>query len=182
MLLQLKAIKIILLFIILNERIKYFQNKTKTLNKHSNNLPSNYTGKLNNLTGHIIHNHNHTNFRSYPEYFTYNTNIKELEEFKNSTDYKAMWEVAIDKWTRNWNLGREQLTDSILSKFNLNNEIQKRQTNIDLTGRNINGSANGPQDIFIEHYDCDVDEISNVKYYELNKISTCKFKPGTISI
>ena len=30
---------------------------------------------------------------------------------------------------------------------------------------------------FIKHYECDVDEISNVKYYELNKISACKFKP-----
>ena len=29
----------------------------------------------------------------------------------------------------------------------------------------------------MEHYDCDVDEISSVKYYELSKISTCKFKP-----
>ena len=27
----------------------------------------------------------------------------------------------------------------------------------------------------MEHYDCDVDEISSVKYYELSKISTCKF-------
>ena len=35
----------------------------------------------------------------------------------------------------------------------------------------------GPQDIFIEHYDCDAEEITNVKYYELNKISTCNFKP-----
>ena len=58
----------------------------------------------------------------------------------------------------------------------MNNKRQKRQTNIDLTGQNINGSATGPEDIVIEHYDCDVDEISNVKYYELNKISTCKFK------
>ena len=29
---------------------------------------------------------------------------------------------------------------------------------------------------FIEHYDCDAEEITNVKYYELNKISTSKFK------
>ena len=35
----------------------------------------------------------------------------------------------------------------------------------------------GPKDIFIEHYDCEINEISNVKYYELNEISTCKFKP-----
>ena len=38
----------------------------------------------------------------------------------------------------------------------MNNKRQKRQTQIDfveLTGQNINGSATGPQDIFIEHYD-----------------------------
>ena len=60
------------------------------------------------------------------------------------------------------------------------NKKRKRQTQIgfvELTGQNINGSATGPQDIFIEHYDCDAEEITNVKYYELNKISTCKFKP-----
>ena len=62
----------------------------------------------------------------------------------------------------------------------MNNKRQKRQTNVDfveLTGQNINGSATGPQDIFIEHYDCDAEEITNIKYYELNKIITCKFKP-----
>ena len=91
-----------------------------------------------------------------------------------------MWEIAIDKWTRNWNFYKEQLTDNILNKFDMNNQRQKRQTQIDfveLTGQNINGSATGPQDIFIEHYDCDAEEITNVEYYELNKISTCKFKP-----
>ena len=157
----------------MRERIKHFQNKNKTLNKHSNNSHNNYTGKLNNITKHILHNHNHTNFKSYPEYFTYDTNIKELEEFKNSTDYEAMWEIAMDKWTRNWNFEREQLTDNILSKFNLDHKRQRRQANLgskELTGENINGSATGQQDIFIEHYDYDVEEISYVKYYELNKI------------
>ena len=48
---------------------------------------------------------------------------------------------------------------------------------IELTSQNANGSVTGPQDIFMEHYDCDVDEISSVKCYELSKISTCKFKP-----
>ena len=91
-----------------------------------------------------------------------------------------MWEIGIDKRTRNWNFYRERLSDSILNKFNMNNKRQKRQTQIDfveLTGQNINGSATGPQDIIIEHYDCDAEEITNVNYYELNKISTCKFKP-----
>ena len=62
----------------------------------------------------------------------------------------------------------------------MNNKRQKRQTKVDyvaLTGQNKKASATGPQDIFIEHYDCDAEEITNVKYNELNKISTCKFKP-----
>ena len=91
-----------------------------------------------------------------------------------------MWEIAIDKWTRNWNFYKERLTDSILEKYFISNKRQKRQTKIDfveLKGQNINGSATGPQDIFIEHYDCDAEEITIVKYYESNKISTCKFKP-----
>ena len=122
---------------------------------------------------------------------TFTNKFKHINEYKhyintdnmtniNDTDYEAMWETAIDQWTRNWNFYTERLTDSILKKFNLNTKRQKRQTNIDfieLTGQNINGSATGPQDIFIEHYDCDAEEITNVKYYELNKISTCKFKP-----
>ena len=77
-----------------------------------------------------------------------------------------MWEIAIEKWTRNWNFYRERLTDSKLEKFGMNNKRQKRQTKIDfvyLTGQNVNGSATGPQDIFIEHYDCDAEEITNVK-------------------
>ena len=39
------------------------------------------------------------------------------------------------------------------------------------------GSPTGPQDIFVEHYDWEINEISNIKYYELNKISTCTFRP-----
>ena len=88
-----------------------------------------------------------------------------------------MWEIAIEKWTRNWNFHRERLTDSILGKFGLNSKRQTKIDFVELTGQNINGSATGPQDIFIEHYDCDAEEITNVKYYELNKISTCEFKP-----
>ena len=38
------------------------------------------------------------------------------------------------------------------------------------------GPPTGPQDIFIEHYDCEINDIY-VKYYEIIKISTCKFKP-----
>ena len=48
---------------------------------------------------------------------------------------------------------------------------------IELTSQNANGLATRLQNFFIEHYDCDVDQISNVKHYELNKINLCKFKP-----
>ena len=43
-----------------------------------------------------------------------------------------MWEIAIDNWTRNWNLYGERLTDSILEKFGMNNKRQKRQTKISM--------------------------------------------------
>ena len=53
------------------------------------------------------------------------------------------------------------------------------QTNINIL---TTGPPTGPKDIFIEHYDCEINEISNVKYYELNQISTCKFKPMDLEI
>ena len=164
----------------INERmeihIKNFQNKNKT--KKTNTSYTIDQERFDKLKNHVFN--NNTKFKYSKQYFTHETNIKEIEEFKNSSDYEAMWEIAIDKWTRIWNFYREQLTDSILDKFNLNTKRRKRQTNVDfveLTGQNINGSATGPQDIFIERYNCDADEITKVKYYELNRISTCKFKP-----
>ena len=158
-------------------QIQRFENKNNTKNyKTINNYHTFNPQKYDNLQ-HYVFQHNHTNTSL--RYFN-NTKVEESNNTKNYSDYEAMWEIAIDKWTRNWNFYRERLTDSILNKFNMNNKRRKRQTQIDfveLTGQNINGSATGPQDIFIEHYDCDAEEITNVKYYELNKISTCKFKP-----
>ena len=157
-------------------QIKHFKNKNKTRNdKAINNYHTFHQQKHDNLQHCVFQNHTST----YPKYFN-NTKIEELNSFENNSDYEAMWEIAIDKWTRNWNFYRERLTDSILNKFNLNSKRQKRQTQVDfveLTGQNIKGSATGPQDIIIEHYDWDAEEITNVKYYELNKISTCTFKP-----
>ena len=134
--------------------------------------------KFNKLMDHVFNNNTKFKISKYELPVSYT--IPELENFKNSTDYEQMWDIAIDKWTRNWNFYEEQVTDSILEKFQMNDKRTKRQTQEDyvkLTGQNVNGSAIGPQDIFIEHYDCDAEEITNVKYYELNKISTCKFKP-----
>ena len=158
-------------------QIKHFQNKNKTRNeKDISNFHTIDQQKYKNLQHHVFN--NNTKVNTNPQHFP-NPKIEEPDDIKNSSDYEAKWEIAIDKWTRNWNFYRERLTDSILEKFGMNNKRQRRQTKIDfveLTGQNINGSATGPQDIFIEHYDCDAEEITNVKYYELNKISTCKFK------
>ena len=127
-------------------------------------------GAFNKLGDHISN--NTTKFKANPNLLIYNDDSKELEEYRNSSDYEQMWEIAIDKWTRIWNLYRERLTHSIMEKFRLHNKRQKRQTKedyVELTGQNINGSAIGPQDIFIEPYDCDAEEITNVKFYELNQ-------------
>ena len=145
-------------------QIYHFKNKNKTRkDKDINNYHTFHQQKHDNLKHYVFQNHTST----YPKYLN-NTTIGELNSFENNSDYEAMWEIAIDKWTLNWNFYRERLTDSILDRFNLNNKRQKRQTQVDfveLTGQNINGSATGPQDIFIEHYDCDAEEITNVKYY-----------------
>ena len=159
----------------MEKHIENFQKKRKT---KTNNTNATDQDNFNKLMDHVFN--NKTNFETEIYKLPSKYNSLDLKEFKNSTDYEQMWEIAIDKWTRNWNLYREQLTDSILEKFQLNNKRNKRQTKedyVELKGQNINGSAVGPQDIFIEHYDCDAEEITNVKYYELNKISTCKFKP-----
>ena len=126
-------------------------------------IKNNHKNK-NHTTNHHWNKNQTTNYRR--PVIQYETKIKGLEEFTNSTDYEAMWDIAADKWTRNWNFFGEQLTDSILSKFSINPKRQRRQTNIkliELTCQNANGSARGQQDIFREHYDCDVDEISNAK-------------------
>ena len=159
----------------MEKHIESFQKKNKT---KTNNINVTDQDNFNKLMDHVFNNKTkfETEIYKLPSKYT----SPDLKEFKNSTDYEQMWEIAIDKWTRNWNFCREQLTDNILEKFQLNNKRNKRQTKedyVELKGQNINGSAVGPQDIFIEHYDCDAEEVTNVKYYELNKISTCKFKP-----
>ena len=83
----------------MTEHIKHYQNKNNTINKHSNKSYNINKEKFNNLKEHISN--NHRQLKTYPHHFTYDTIIKELEEFRNSTDYEAMREIAIDKWTRN---------------------------------------------------------------------------------
>ena len=159
----------------MEKQIKNIKYKNKIKIHTSNTIERE---NLNKLMKHVSDNQTELTANSNSIQDIYNNTA--FENFKNSSDYEEMWNIAIDKWTRNWNLYREHLTNSILEKFQLNNKRQKRQTKKDykeLTGQNINGSAIGPQDIFIEHYDCDAEEITNVKFYELNKISTCKFKP-----
>ena len=108
-------------------QIKYFQNKNKTKNaKSTSHLHTSDQQRHNNLQNHVFN--NNTNIRTNQQYFNHNTKIEELENF-NSSDYETIWEIAIDKWTRNWNFYRERLTNSILEKFGMNNKRQKRQKN-----------------------------------------------------
>ena len=51
-----------------------------------------------NLQHHVFK--NNTKVNTNPQHFP-NTKIEELNNFENSSDYEAMWEIAIDKWTRN---------------------------------------------------------------------------------
>ena len=54
---------------------------------------------------HYVFQHNHTN--TSPRYLN-NTEVEDSNNTKNYSDYEAMWEIAIDKWTRNWNFYRER--------------------------------------------------------------------------
>ena len=112
----------------INERmekhIKNFQNKNKI---NTSNTPE--RKNFNKLMKHVFD--NQTNLTADSTLIRDNYKIPELKEFKNSSDYEEMWNIAIDKWTRNWNFYREHLTNSILEQFQLNNKRQKRQTKED---------------------------------------------------
>ena len=41
----------------------------------------------------------------------------DLKEFKNSTDYEQMWEIAIDKWTGNWNFFQRTINRQYFGKI-----------------------------------------------------------------
>ena len=41
----------------------------------------------------------------------------DLKEFTNSTDYEQMWEIAIDKWTRNLNFLQRTINRQYLGKI-----------------------------------------------------------------
>ena len=107
----------------MEKQIQNFQNRNKTKTNMSHTTAR---GAFNKFEDHISS--NTTKFKTNSNLFIYTDNSKELEEYRNSSDYEQMWEIAIDKWTRNWNFYRERLTDSILEKFRLNNKRQKRQT------------------------------------------------------
>ena len=86
-------------------QIKQFKNKNKIKNEkgiiifHTTDQQ-----KYTNLQHHVFNNNIKVNTN--PQHFN-NTKIEEFDGFKNSSDYEAMWEIAIDKWTRNWNFYRE---------------------------------------------------------------------------
>ena len=89
-------------------KIRHFKNKNKTRNEMCiRKFHTTDHQKYNNLQLHVFNNRTkvNTNLQNYP-----NTKIDELNNFQNSSDYEAMWEIAIDKRTRNWNFYRERLT------------------------------------------------------------------------
>ena len=116
---------------------KSFQNKNKTRNENSiksvhttdhqkyskfqHHVFNNNTKVNSHFTNTKVQHHvfnNNTKVNSHftntnTSHFT-NTKVEELNNFENNSDYEAMWEIAIDKWTRNWNFYRERLTYSIL--------------------------------------------------------------------
>ena len=89
--------------------------------------------------------------------------------------------AIIEPYRKNHNIPPPAIT--MFTNETNHNKIHKRSRriideNLKPSNSTIStGSPTGPQDIFVEHYDCEINEMSNVKYYELNKISTCTFKP-----
>ena len=76
-------------------QIKRFQNKNKTRNaKDINKFHTIDQQKYTNLQHHKFNNNNKVNTK--PQHFT-NTKIEEINDFENSSDYEAMWGIAIDK-------------------------------------------------------------------------------------
>ena len=122
----------------INERMEKHINKIKK-NKIKIHTPitmerKNFNKLMNNVSD------NQTELTMDPNSIKDIYNNTALENFKNSSDYEEMWNIAIGKWTRNWNFYREHLTNRILEKFQLNNKREKRQTKedyIELTGQNI---------------------------------------------
>ena len=108
-------------------QIQHFKNKNKTRNDKTINTYHTFNQPKYNNPEHYIFHHNHTN--TYTKYLN-NTKIEELNNNKNYSDYEAMWEIAINKWTRKGNFYRERLTDSILNKFDMNNKRQKNTSRL----------------------------------------------------
>ena len=79
-------------------QIKNFKNKNKTRNETASNNFHTFNQQKYNNPQHYVFNQNHIN--THPKHFN-NTKIEELDNFKNSSDYEAMWEIVIDKGTRN---------------------------------------------------------------------------------
>ena len=89
--------------------------------------------------------------------------------------------AIISPYRRNNNIPHSAI--KILTNETNQNKVHKRswriiEKNLKPSNNTITtGPHSGPQDIFAEHYDCEIDEISIVFYHELNKVSTCTFKP-----
>ena len=73
-------------------QIKHFKNKNKTRNeKDTKYIHTTNHKKYNNLQHHVYYNNTKANTNT--QHFL-NTKIEERNNFENSSDYEAMWEIA----------------------------------------------------------------------------------------
>ena len=86
----------------IEKHIENFQKKNKT---KTNNINVTDQDNFNKLMDHVFN--NNTKFETEIYELTSKYTPPDLKEFKNSTDYEQMWEIDIDKWTRNWNFYRD---------------------------------------------------------------------------
>ena len=80
---------------------KHMESLQKKNRIKTNNINVTDQDNFNKLMDHVSNNITkfETGIYELPSKYT----SPDLKEFTNSTDYEQMWEIAIDKWTRNWN-------------------------------------------------------------------------------
>ena len=78
----------------MEKHIESFQKKRKT---KTNNINATDQDNFNKLMDHVFN--NKTKFETEIYILPSKYNSLDLKEFKNSTDYEQMWEIAIDNWT-----------------------------------------------------------------------------------
>ena len=87
------------------ERMEKHMERLQKKNKiNTNNINGTDQDNFKTLIDHVLDNTTTFDMEIYklPSKYT----SPDLKELTNSTDYEQMWEIAIDKWTRNWNFYR----------------------------------------------------------------------------